>query len=46
MISLSDDELQILMSAAKPLQPQQRDQFLRDVAEALAVNPLPAGSYS
>jgi hypothetical protein len=36
MIALNDDELQIVMSAAAPLQPHARDQFLRDCAAELS----------
>lgn len=36
MMSLSDAELQTVMSAAAPLQPHQRDQFLREVASELS----------
>jgi hypothetical protein len=39
MISLSDDELQIIMDCARPLQPHQRSEFLRDVASELARYP-------
>jgi hypothetical protein len=39
MISLSDSELQIVLSAAKPIPPRDRDQFLRDVASELARYP-------
>jgi hypothetical protein len=36
MISLSDDELKIIMDCARPLaSPQDRSQFLTDVARAL-----------
>jgi hypothetical protein len=31
-ISLSDDELRIVMDCAQPLAPQDRNAFLRDVA--------------
>jgi hypothetical protein len=31
MISLSDDELQIVMDAAAPIPARDRDQYLRDV---------------
>ena len=31
-LSLSDSELQIVLQAASPLQPRDRDQFLRDCA--------------
>jgi hypothetical protein len=34
-ISLSDDELEIVMSAAAPLPPQDRSRFLIDVAAEL-----------
>ena len=33
---LSDDELRIILEAATPIRPQDRDQFLRDVADQLA----------
>jgi hypothetical protein len=36
MLALSDDELQIVMSAAAPIRPHARDAFLRDVAAELA----------
>jgi hypothetical protein len=36
MISLSDSELTAIMSAAAPLQPHQRSDFLRDVSSELA----------
>ncbi len=36
MISLSDDELQIVMDCARPLAPRDRAEFLRDVAAELA----------
>jgi len=39
MISLSDSELQIVLTAAKPLAPQLRAQFLRDCAAELARYP-------
>jgi hypothetical protein len=35
-IALSDSELDIIMHAAAPLQPQDRDAFLKDVAGRLA----------
>ena len=35
MISLSDDELRIVMDAAAPVHPRERDQFLRDVVAEL-----------
>jgi hypothetical protein len=34
-ISLSDDELAIILSAAQPLAPQDRSRFLQDVAAEL-----------
>jgi hypothetical protein len=36
VISLSDSELQIIVDAAKPLAPNDRSEFLADVASALA----------
>jgi len=38
-ISLTDSELQAVMDAAKPLQPRDRDRFLRAVAQAIAALP-------
>jgi hypothetical protein len=38
-LSLSDDELAALMTAARPIPPRDRDQFLRDVAVELAKYP-------
>ena len=35
-LSLSDSELAALMSAARPIPPRDRDQFLRDCAAGLA----------
>lgn len=35
-LALTDDELAAIMSAAAPLQPHQRSQFLRDVVAELA----------
>jgi hypothetical protein len=35
ILSFTDDELALLRVVAAPLQPQQRDQFLRDVAGEL-----------
>jgi hypothetical protein len=35
MLSLSDAELAAVMSAAAPIHPRERDQFLRDVAAEL-----------
>jgi len=39
-IALSDTQLDIIMAAAKPLSPSDRDVFLRRVAAALASEPL------
>jgi hypothetical protein len=39
MLSLSDQELDVLMNLAKPLDPQLRDPFLRSVATELARYP-------
>jgi len=36
MISLSDDELRIVMDAARPIPARERDSFLRDVVAELA----------
>jgi len=38
-ICLTDSELEAIMSAAKPLQPADRDRFLRAVAEAITALP-------
>ena len=38
-LSLSDSELQIVMEAARPTPPRDRDQFLRDVAVELSKYP-------
>jgi hypothetical protein len=38
-ICLTDSELTAVMNAAKPLQPRDRDRFLRAVAEAIAELP-------
>jgi hypothetical protein len=38
-IALSDDELQAVMDAARPLQPRDRDRFLKAVAQAIAELP-------
>ncbi|HKH27224.1 MAG TPA: hypothetical protein VKA61_02690 [Sphingomicrobium sp.] len=35
-VALTDHELCILMAGARPLEPEARDAFLRDVAAALA----------
>jgi hypothetical protein len=39
MLSLSDDELQILFDLARPLEPALRDPFLRACAAALSKYP-------
>jgi len=39
-ISLTDSELEAIMTAAKPLQVHQRDGFLRDIAEELVKLPV------
>jgi hypothetical protein len=36
MIALNDDELRVLLDAARPIQPHQRTAFLADVAAELA----------
>jgi hypothetical protein len=38
-IHLSDDELQAVMNAARPLAPRDRDRFLQAVAQAIAALP-------
>ena len=38
-ISLTDAELEAIMTAAKPLHPVDRDRFLRAVAEAITALP-------
>jgi hypothetical protein len=38
-ISLTDSELTAIMDAARPLQPCDRDRFLRQVAEAIVALP-------
>jgi hypothetical protein len=38
-ISLSDDELAAVMDGARPLAPEHRDAFLRDIAAELAKHP-------
>ena len=38
-MSHSDDELSIVMDCARPLPPQDRDSFLREVAAELAKHP-------
>jgi hypothetical protein len=39
MIALSNDELAAVMTAAAPIPPRDRDQFLRDVASELSRHP-------
>jgi hypothetical protein len=39
-LSLSDSELQAILAACKPLQPRDRDAFLRDVANEIAALPV------
>src|SRR5262249_62126216 len=39
-ISLTDAELEAIMNAARPLQPADRDRFLRAVAEAITALPV------
>jgi hypothetical protein len=39
-LSLSDSELQAILAACKPLQPRDRDAFLRDVANEIAALPM------
>jgi hypothetical protein len=38
-LSLSDDELEIVMTCAAPLAPEDRDKFLRDIAHQLSSQP-------
>jgi hypothetical protein len=38
-ISLTDSELTAVMDAARPLQPRDRDRFLKAVAQAIAALP-------
>jgi hypothetical protein len=38
-IHLTDSELEAIMNACRPLQPRDRDQFLRRVAEAIVTLP-------
>jgi hypothetical protein len=42
-ISLSDEQLSAVMSAAAPLAPADRDEFLRALAHALRNEPQPLG---
>jgi hypothetical protein len=44
MVSLSDDELQIVMAASQPLAAADRSSFLRDVAAELAKHPSELGA--
>jgi hypothetical protein len=39
-ISLSDSELAAIMDACRPLQPRDRDRFLKDIAAELAALPM------
>ena len=39
-IALTDSELSAIMDACRPLQPRDRDQFLRAVAEAITALPM------
>ena len=39
MLALSDDELTVIMACARPLLPQDRDAFTKDVASQLATYP-------
>jgi hypothetical protein len=39
MLSLSDEELDVVMNLARPLEPQLRDPFLRSVASELERHP-------
>jgi hypothetical protein len=39
-IALSDDELQAVMDAARPLAPRDRDQFLRRIAAVITALPV------
>jgi hypothetical protein len=41
MVRLSDDELSIVLNAARPLAVENRDAFLNDVADALGQTPEP-----
>jgi len=42
-ISLTDAELDVVLAAASPLQPQDRDAFLRQVADNLSATTEPIG---
>jgi hypothetical protein len=39
-LSLSDDELNAIMLACEPLDPDRRDSFLRELADKLAQEPV------
>jgi hypothetical protein len=39
-VRLSDSELQAVFDACRPLQPRDRDQFLKDIAAELARAPI------
>jgi hypothetical protein len=39
-VRLSDSELQAVFDACRPLQPRDRDQFLKDIATELASLPM------
>jgi hypothetical protein len=39
-LSLSDSELDLVMNAARPLAPRDRDKFLRHIAQVLAAMPV------
>ena len=43
LLALNDEELAALMDGARPLPPQDRDKFLRDVAAELAKHPEELG---
>jgi len=45
-ISLNDDGLQAVMDAARPLQPRDRDRFLKAVAQAITALPEGVGPGS
>jgi len=42
-LALSDEQLDAILLAAKPLRPHDRDRFLREVADALANGGGPPG---
>jgi hypothetical protein len=39
-LALTDDELTAILNACRPLQPRDRDQFLKDIATELARAPV------